>query len=140
MNNSLLSRGADLYKALGHPVRLRILAMLHDGSLCVCQITAVLRLAPSTVSAHLTDLRRAGLVDERKVGRWVHYSLSTERWVSRIVKAAQEHVVADSDVAEDRRLIAELRKIPVETLCRVDLDLAKLGIRKLRVSGKPRGR
>jgi ArsR family transcriptional regulator len=52
-------------KALGHPGRLRILAMLRGGPLCVCQITAALGLSGSTVSAHLSDLRRAGLVTEQ---------------------------------------------------------------------------
>ena len=55
---------ADLvrtHKALAHPGRLRILAMLRGGPLCVCQMTAVLKLAPSTVSAHLSELRSAGL-------------------------------------------------------------------------------
>ncbi len=59
MTRSPLSNQVDRYKALGHPVRLRILAMLRDGGLCVCQITAVLGLASSTVSAHLAELRRA---------------------------------------------------------------------------------
>ena len=65
----------DAVKALAHPGRLRMLAMLQGGDLCVCQMTAVLDLAASTVSSHLSDLRRAGLVTERKSGKWVHYHL-----------------------------------------------------------------
>ena len=67
----------DAVKALAHPGRLRMLAMLRGGDLCVCQMTAVLELAASTVSSHLSDLRRAGLVTERKSGKWVHYHLVT---------------------------------------------------------------
>ena len=52
--------------------------MLRGGELCVCQMTAVLGLAASTVSAHLTDLKRAGLVLDRKDGRWVLHRLSEE--------------------------------------------------------------
>jgi ArsR family transcriptional regulator len=68
----------DTLKALAHPVRLRILALLRDREFCVCEVAEVLGLAPSTVSEHLTDLRRTGLVRERKVGRWVHVALSGE--------------------------------------------------------------
>ena len=67
-----------IHKALAHPVRLRILAMLRRGPLCVCQMTAVLQLAASTVSAHLSDLRRSDLVLERKAGKWVEYRLADD--------------------------------------------------------------
>ena len=63
-------------KALGHPARLRMLAMLARGApLCVCQMTSVLELAPSTVSGHLNELRRSGLVSEEKAGKVVYYRL-----------------------------------------------------------------
>ena len=65
-----------IHKALAHPVRMRIVAMLRRGELCVCQINAVIGLAPSTISAHLAELKNAGLVVERKAGRWVHYRLA----------------------------------------------------------------
>ena len=55
-----LSATVHALKALAHPGRLRILAMLRGGELCVCQMTAVLDLAASSVSAHLADLKRAG--------------------------------------------------------------------------------
>ena len=51
--------------ALGHNDRLRILALLREGDLYVCQIRTVLGLASSTVSAHLAILRRSGLVAEQ---------------------------------------------------------------------------
>jgi len=58
-------------RALGHLARMRTAAMLRTGELCLCQITEVLGLAPSTVSLHIKELKRAGLVSERKEGRWV---------------------------------------------------------------------
>jgi len=68
-----LARSVDTHKALAHPVRQRLVAMLREGELCVCQMTAVLELAASTVSAHLADLKRAGLFAESKKGRFVSY-------------------------------------------------------------------
>jgi DNA-binding transcriptional ArsR family regulator len=55
--------------------RLRILLMLAGGELCVCHVTEGLKLAPSTVSRHLSILERAGLIETRKAGRWVHCRL-----------------------------------------------------------------
>ena len=54
-------------RALGHPARMRAAAMLRSGELCLCQITEVLKLAPSTVSAHLKELKRAGLIEDEPV-------------------------------------------------------------------------
>lgn len=124
-----LKTSVAVHKALAHPVRLRVLAMLEGGELCVCQMTAVLDLAPSTVSAHLADLRRAGLVAERKDGRWVSYrwpdSAVRRRELRRIVAGVRE----DSRVQEDARLLRRLRQVPVEELCRLDLDVGRLGMR-----------
>ncbi|MCG8511683.1 MAG: metalloregulator ArsR/SmtB family transcription factor, partial [Rhodospirillales bacterium] len=63
-------------KAAGDASRTRILKMLEGGELCVCQITAVIGLAPATVSKHLSVLKMAGLVRQRKNGRWVYYRLA----------------------------------------------------------------
>ena len=64
-------------KAVADPTRARILKMLEPGELCVCDITAGLDLAQSTVSKHLGILRNAGLIVGRKVGLWVYYRLET---------------------------------------------------------------
>jgi len=66
---------ADRMKVLAHPARLRILAMLKQGELCVCQIAGVLEGPASTVSEHLQSLRKAGFLLERREGKWVHYRL-----------------------------------------------------------------
>ena len=125
-----LSSTVDVLKALGHPVRLRLVAMLKGGELCVCQMTAVLGLAASTVSAHLTDLKRAGLVQERKDGRWVLHRLSREPIAIAHLEPVWKSVGGDPQIEEDARVLRELRRVPVEELCRVDLDLKRLGIRR----------
>lgn len=63
-------------KALSDENRVRVLLMLREGELCLCQIIEVLGLAPSTVSKHVELLRRAGLVSRRKEGRWHYYQLA----------------------------------------------------------------
>jgi len=126
MAKQVISDLVRTHKALAHPGRLRILAMLRGGPLCVCQMTAVLKLAPSTVSAHLSELRRADLVTERKEGKWVEYRLTDDAGAAAMV--AWERLERDPTVVQDRALLRELRKVPLEELCRVELDLSKLGI------------
>jgi DNA-binding transcriptional ArsR family regulator len=60
-------------KALADANRVRILCALLDRELCVCQIIEMLGLAPSTVSKHLSILRQARLLEDRKEGRWMYY-------------------------------------------------------------------
>ena len=118
-----------IHKALAHPVRLRILAMLRSGPLCVCQMTAVLQLAASTVSAHLSDLRRSDLVLERKAGKWVEYRLADDASNAALASIPWGDLEKDTMVTQDRTLLKRLRKVPLDELCRVDLDLSRLGIR-----------
>lgn len=129
-----LDKAVELHKALGHPVRLRILAMLSKGELCVCQINAVIRLAPSTVSAHLLDLRRAGLLVERKDGRFVSYRQADEPEVQTVLAETLKRVARDPQLEADARLIRDLRRVPVEVLCRAGLDVKRCGPVKARPS------
>lgn len=128
-----------ILKAMSHPVRLRILAMLRGGELCVCQMTALLDFATSTVSAHLADLKRAGLVSERKDGRWVFYRLTDEE--PPVLASAWKTVSKDARVEADAKLLRQIRKVDITELCRVDRDLDRLGIRRpepgrVRAAGK----
>ena len=70
-----IPQSAKAFKALGEANRLRILKMLEIRPLCVCEITAVLQLATSTVSKHLSILRDAGFIIDQKEGKWVNYCL-----------------------------------------------------------------
>ncbi len=108
------------FKALGHPARLRILAALREGELCVCQVTALLTLAPSTVSAHLAELRRAGFLTERRDGRWVYYGLATSAKVRRDLARVWDALAGDPEVRSDGHAARRLRRIPVDEFCRMD--------------------
>ena len=63
-------------KALADENRVRMLLALQKQELCVCQIIELVKLAPSTVSKHMSILRSAHLVDARKDGRWMYYRLA----------------------------------------------------------------
>lgn len=66
---------ARIFKALSDETRLRIIALLTVGELCVCDLMAILQLPQSTVSRHLAYLKNVGLVDDRREGVWMHYKL-----------------------------------------------------------------
>jgi ArsR family transcriptional regulator len=67
---------AKIYKALSDPNRLRILNLLRQRKLCVCEITEILGLATSTVSKHLSILEKGGFIQQEKDGKWVNYYIN----------------------------------------------------------------
>ena len=71
-----LKDSQKVFAALADRTRLRILSLLSEGELCVCDLMRVLREPQSKISRHLSYLRRAGLVEGRKKGLWMHYRLS----------------------------------------------------------------
>jgi ArsR family transcriptional regulator len=66
----------EVFKAASDPCRLRILKLLKEGELCVCEIMTALKKPQSTTSHHLSILREAGLVKERRDGKWSYYRLA----------------------------------------------------------------
>jgi DNA-binding transcriptional ArsR family regulator len=100
-----------LWKALGDETRLRILKLLEAGELCVCHIMAVLEMGQSRVSRHMGILKQAGLVSDRRVGKWVFYRLSNEHPegdVSFILGYLRERLNAHPRVQQDRARLAQL--------------------------------
>ena len=70
-----LARAAELFHALSDETRLAVLDMLRDGEKCVCDLQDALGAAQSRLSFHLKVLREAGLVSDRREGRWAYYSI-----------------------------------------------------------------
>jgi DNA-binding transcriptional ArsR family regulator len=117
-----LRRYEVVMKAVADPTRVRILKMLEPGELCVCQIIAVLALTPSTVSKHLSLLKAAGLVNDRKEKKWVHYSLdraSEDLYVNRILRDLAVWLADDRTIVADRERLAAARKDVGPTACGV---------------------
>jgi len=71
-----LNAEVDIFKAMADPCRLKILKLLREGELCVCEIMTALNRPQSSISHHLSILRDSGLIKERKDGKWSHYRLS----------------------------------------------------------------
>lgn len=107
-------------KAVADRNRVRLLKMLGGGEMCVCQLVAALGLAQSTVSKHLALLHAAGLVEQRKEGRWVHVRLSesaVNEYTQPLLKLLRSWLNDDEAIRSDARRVAQIRRMPVETLC-----------------------
>ncbi|MFQ5748000.1 MAG: ArsR/SmtB family transcription factor [Planctomycetota bacterium] len=113
MAKSLLPPFLALSQALGEENRLRALAALQGGELCLCQIIELLGRSPSTVSKHMTILQQAGLVECRREGRWRFYRLAG-RGAPGPVRAALRWTFASLEdeprLAADRKRLQAIRK------------------------------
>ena len=100
-----VDRLESLLKALADKTRLRILALLGNNEVCVCHIHDSLGLPQPTVSRHLAYLRRAGLVDTRRDGVWMHYQVarSLEPNLQRVLSAAVDAITSVPTTAQDRK-------------------------------------
>lgn len=102
---------AEIYRALGDPVRLRILALLRVREACVCELVARLPVSQPAVSQHLRKLRQAGLVGERRQKYWTYYAIRSD-----IPPFLAEIVAILPHDAEDE---GWLRENHVDTTCAV---------------------
>jgi ArsR family transcriptional regulator, arsenate/arsenite/antimonite-responsive transcriptional repressor len=91
-------------RALGDPTRVRLVAALRNGELCVCELVDALAISQSSLSSHLQICRQTGVVTTRKEGRWIYYSLSTRYGplIERIFSELQT-VGSDEQLRRDAR-------------------------------------
>lgn len=73
-----LARSVRIFHALADPIRLKIVGLLGEGERCVCDLTEALDTAQSLLSFHLKTLKDAGVVTDRREGRWNYYSLNRD--------------------------------------------------------------
>ena len=111
----------NITKALADENRIRTLLALRKGELCVCQITELFGLAPSTVSKHLSILFQAGLVELRKDGRWTYYQLPGKDApvvVREAIDWVNKSLGDDPHDVEDRKRLVKIRKQDPTELCK----------------------
>jgi ArsR family transcriptional regulator len=108
------AEAAFLFKTLADPTRLRLLNLLACGETCVCELTDTLRVVQPKVSRHLRHLKRAGLVEVQREGKWMHY-----RW-ARHGDPLVRHVLSSLRdwMTNDHRMKDECRRRE-KVCCRV---------------------
>jgi len=119
---------AERLKAVAHPIRLRILALLGSGEFCVCQIVEVLQVPQSTVSESLRELRRAGFIAERKEGRWVFVSVVQDLAGSDLLRALLEAAMPLAEAEGDRARAAQVRTMAIPVVCGKVLEESGLAV------------
>jgi len=75
---------SDILKALSDPLRLKIIYLLQNEELCGCHIDFVLEKPQSTISHHLTILKKSNLINWRKEGKWTYFSLADSKLIEKI--------------------------------------------------------
>jgi ArsR family transcriptional regulator len=116
INSAKLERTATmLFKALADPTRLRLLNLLAQKEVCVCDLTGALNVVQPKISRHLGQLKRAGLVHARRDGKWIHY-----RWADH-GDALVRHVLAGlgSSMARDPALSRQRQRLQ-QVCCSTD--------------------
>mgnify|MGYP005846604621 CR=1 FL=1 len=103
---------AEMHKALSEEIRLRIVMLLIQDELCVCDLMAIFKEPQSKISRHLAYLKHSGLIRSRRAGVWMHYALNEsldEPWRSQLnfMKETLFHLPEFSD---DRDSLIEMKK------------------------------
>lgn len=94
-------------KALSDPTRVRIIAALRGGDVCVCELSDALEISQSTLSNHLQLIRQAGLVTTRRDGKWVYYGIEASQ--AAAISALWEH--HHSALGADKRLQRDAQRL-----------------------------
>jgi ArsR family transcriptional regulator len=97
----------NIFKALSDETRIRILKLLEEGELCVCDIVASLDMIQPKVSFHLCVLKEAGLLKDRKQGKWIHYSIDDTDIFRRFLVLSVLERISESLIKEDNKRLKE---------------------------------
>ncbi|MES9871519.1 MAG: metalloregulator ArsR/SmtB family transcription factor [Candidatus Sedimenticola sp. PURPLELP] len=95
---------SQLFKALSDPTRLRCLSLLAQADeLCVCELTHALALPQPKISHHLANLRRSGIVTDRKEGLWTYYRLNHKapQWAREVIRTTADGIRDEQPYADD---------------------------------------
>ena len=114
----------DIANALSDPNRVRLLAACLDGERCVCQLVELIDLSNASISKHLSMLKRAGLLESRKEGRWVHYKSpeSPSAMVGDAISFVKSHALNDEAISADRDRLVEIDAIEPCDLARMQRE------------------
>lgn len=110
---------SQLFKGLSEEIRLRIVALLGGGELCVCDLMAVLDLPQSTISRHLSYLKNTGLVEGERRGVWMYYRLPEQRdpRLQALLQALTVLLGGEEKVREDLEKLAVHLKTKKDNAC-----------------------
>lgn len=85
-------KSVKIFKALGHPIRYKIVKFLYDGPKCVCKLNENIEFSQANLSQHLKILKEAGILSSEKVGMNIHYRISSEE-IKGIIDSVDKFVM-----------------------------------------------
>jgi ArsR family transcriptional regulator len=102
-----------IFKALGDETRIRLLKLLQERELCVCELMQALNMTQSRVSRNLGILKNAGLVEDRRDGLWVHYSLNDEAkpYIKKLLEILKDSCNDDKTIVKDITELSKAQKL-----------------------------
>src|SRR5579862_1337185 len=99
---------ALFYAALSDETRLRLLSLIKNGEVCVCHLQSVLSTNQPKISRHLAYLRKAGLVEARRDGKWMHYRLKKiEGDLGKILLQTLTHLEIQAQIKKDSQRLKQ---------------------------------
>jgi ArsR family transcriptional regulator len=99
-----------LFRALADQTRLRVIHLLGSDELCVCSVVAALQTSQPKISRHLAYLRKAGLVEARRDGKWMHYRVvdPPDHHAAELFREVRNGLEAKPEMQRDRERLATL--------------------------------
>lgn len=111
---SAMNELLNIFKALSDETRLRIMKLLEHGELCVCDIVAAFDMIQPKVSFHLGVLKKAGLVKDRKQGKWMHYRIDDSDMFKRFLILSIMERIPENKLKEDKKRLEKFLKNKTE--------------------------
>jgi ArsR family transcriptional regulator, arsenate/arsenite/antimonite-responsive transcriptional repressor len=138
LGRSDVEQVVEIFKALSEEMRLRIMMLLTDGELCVCDLMAIFEEPQSKVSRHLAYLKHAGLIGSKRVGVWMHYFLKEpmDELAAAQLAFMNERLADLPRFKEDAGRMTELKK---QKTCETAQPPARAATKKSRAP-RPRNR
>lgn len=102
-----------VFKALSDETRIRMLKLLSQGELCVCEIMQAMEISQSRASRNLGILKEAGLLKDKRIGQWVHYSLNKEgtAYHSALLQLVNNCLNDDKTILKDKEMLKKAVKM-----------------------------
>lgn len=109
-----------LFSALSNEIRLRCLMLLQlEGELCVCELTHSLGMSQPMISRHLALLRESGLVNDRREGQWIHYSINPAlaNWAKEVLETTASAIRKQTPFCDDLSVLHDMPNRPGSACC-----------------------
>ena len=101
---------SQFFRAVADRTRLRVLNLLGEDEVCVCFLVEILKTNQPSISRHLAYLKKAGVVDARRQGKWMHYRIvdPPDRHASQILGELREWLKQDKEMQQDRKRLVKV--------------------------------